>query len=461
MDLAAVILCGEGKRLHPIASVRSGVPKALLPVANKPLISYTLEWTERLFFSKIIVVAQGQRGDEIRNYVEEEYQHRSATPIEVAQTNNQFTGEIITSLAPKIHGDFVILPCDFITGNVDPQAILKMYYNRDQDGVLISGVYYKNNVETIEKKALSIDYLVHTPLTGKDPKLLDVYTKEWVQDHKGLELRSSMMWKYPATVVSTNILNASIYLCSHRVLDLVGSRNVTDDQEDSTINVTGKSWVQVVRDFARRSWRHKSKCEEVWVHLLSSETTFIRANNLSAYLEANRYIMKQHAAQAGRPGTKGAAGSGSGGSVGSDSLVGNDTTLGQRTTVKRTVVGNNCTIGNKCRITGCVILDGVNIQDDVMLENCLIGKQANIGTKAKLTGVNVEGGYQVLTGFQAKNETLQNVNIEGFIENGGMSEDGEEEEEEESSEDNGEKEEWSEEEENEDDQYSGDDFFER
>jgi translation initiation factor eIF-2B subunit gamma len=464
MDLTAIVLCGEGKHLHPIASVRSGVPKALLPVANQPLMSYGLEWIEKLFFSKIIVVAQGSRGDDIRKYVEEQYEKKSETAIEVFQTDNQYSGEIIASLASKVSGDFVVLPCDFITGDVDPQEVLKLYYNRDQERALISGVYYRNNIDTIEKKALSIDYLVHTPLSGKDPKLLDVYSKEWVQDHKGLELRTSMMWRYPNGVVSTNILDASIYLCSHKVLDLFNVAAATDDEnddsrEDQSVSVLNKSWSQVVRDVARRSWRHKSQCEEVWMHVLdSAKTTFIRANNLSSYLEANRYIMKQHASQIGRAG--GASGKvGGSGSVGSDSLVGTETVLGQRTTVKRTVVGNNCTIGSKCRITGCVILDGVNIQDDVVLENCLIGKKANIGTRAKLTGCNVEGGYQVLTGFQTKNETLQNVNIEGFIEEATPSED-EEETEEES--DDGSEEDDIEEDWNDDDaDFSGDDLFER
>lgn len=485
MDLTAIVLCGEGKHLHPIASVRSGAPKALLPVANRPLLAYSLEWIEKLPLSKILVLAYGPRGSDIKSYVEEQYEKKSDTSIEVVMTENQYSGELIASQASRIKEDFVVFPCDFISGDMDPQIILKEYYNRDQSNVLVTGIYYQNTIDTIEKKALNFDYVVHTSLRDKDPKLLDVYSKESVHDNKRLELRTSMMWRHANSVVSTNLLNASIYICNHKVLELINSEaaaledNGSDggDNDDEcydkvmSISVINKSWPQVVRDIARRSWRHKSSCEHVCMCVLEpGKVTFIRANNLSSYLESNRYIMKLHAAQIGKGGgiANSAAGKGgASGSVGSDSLVGIDTSVGQKTTVKKTVVGNNCFIGSKCRITGCVILDGVNIQDEVVLENCLIGKQANIGTKSKLTGCNVEGGYQVLTGFQAKGETLQNVNIEGIIDEAMTGnqdyDDGDnvetddltdEESEEESDLEHG----WSDDEE---DDFSGDDFFER
>lgn len=52
MEFHAVILCGTGKNLSPLSSVReNGLPKALLPVANKPMLSYPLSWCEKAGFS--------------------------------------------------------------------------------------------------------------------------------------------------------------------------------------------------------------------------------------------------------------------------------------------------------------------------------------------------------------------------------------------------------------------------
>jgi translation initiation factor eIF-2B subunit gamma len=43
----AVILCGAGEGLHPFAGDENLVPKALLQVANKPMIYYPIEWCEK------------------------------------------------------------------------------------------------------------------------------------------------------------------------------------------------------------------------------------------------------------------------------------------------------------------------------------------------------------------------------------------------------------------------------
>jgi translation initiation factor eIF-2B subunit gamma len=52
MECTAIILCGEGSRLSPFSAVRaSGTAKALLPVDNKPLIGYGLDWCEKANFN--------------------------------------------------------------------------------------------------------------------------------------------------------------------------------------------------------------------------------------------------------------------------------------------------------------------------------------------------------------------------------------------------------------------------
>ena len=45
MEFTAVIVCGKGKALTPFSQARStGIPKPLLPIANKPMVQYVLDW---------------------------------------------------------------------------------------------------------------------------------------------------------------------------------------------------------------------------------------------------------------------------------------------------------------------------------------------------------------------------------------------------------------------------------
>ncbi len=54
MEFHAVILCGQGKGLVPFSSLRStGQAKAMLPIANKPMISHVLEWCNKASFKGI------------------------------------------------------------------------------------------------------------------------------------------------------------------------------------------------------------------------------------------------------------------------------------------------------------------------------------------------------------------------------------------------------------------------
>ncbi|KAA8905961.1 hypothetical protein TRICI_005212 [Trichomonascus ciferrii] len=447
--------------MSPFSSVRpSGLPKGLLPVANQPMLSYVLEWCERASFNGISLVVPQDFISEFKYYIEEIYlKNHTFKNIEVIGAEDKYTGATVASLSNKITSDFVVLPCDFIT-DVPPQELIDLHRRRE-DSTLITGVYYKNNLENIEKKALISDYIVHTPLCGEEPKLLDFYAKDVVKEKKSLDLRARMLWIYPNTIVSSQILRASIFFCSKKVWSLL------DEQRTENDNSLEIPWHKVVRDLSRKSWKsaHQSHHSSVTaLRMLSPESTFIRCNNLSAYVEANRHVMRQRAREANMAGggaPKQKQQNSSAASIGGDSTVGEDTTVGEKTNVKRTVIGNNCVIGKKCRLNGCVIMDNVTLEDEVVLENCLVGRKAVIRYRSRLTTCNVEANFDVSKQTQAKNETLQSLSMEGLVEDNesGLL-DSDEESDEDDSDESGDWEE-SEEDDDEDDNAEEDDLFER
>lgn len=342
---------------------------------------------------------------EIKSYVEDVYLKNNATKvaIEVYGVEHRHTGDFLPTLRQKIKLDFVVMPCDFIT-DVQPQVLIDTHRNRDSKTVL-TGVYYKNNIETIDKKSIQADFMIHKPLRQRNPILLDCYARQEVRDRKGLRARQVMLVRHPNLAISTNLLQSSIYFCSKEVFNVLST-----SEDDNGVQYKDRTWTKVIRDIARRSWQHREPLETVAFHVIDSESTLIRVDNLSAYLEANRWIMKQHlrtrAHTAPKPApVKGAA------TVGADSLVGPNGNLGEKTSVKKSNIGANCTLGKRCRITGCVILDGVTIADDVVLENCLIGRDAKVHTKVRLTSCTVEGGYVISKDSQAKNEVFEQLTM--------------------------------------------------
>lgn len=402
MEFHAVICCGKGVNLSPFSSAReSGIPKALLPIGNKPMIEYVLQWCDQAPFKAVTIVADSESFEGITKVLELYRKMRpkeaQICPIDITKFDGDSTGEILEQFINQVEntGDFVLLPCDFLT-DLPPQVLIEEYRNREEEDIAMS-VHYPNRFESIDKKNLTHYYTVYSD----DSHLLDIYSKDSVEASKFLELRTQMVWRYPNTTVSTKLLDSFIYFFSQSAFGIL-KKEITDYRN--------RSITKIIRDIARRSWRHSEKRGGISLLTLPKECTFIRADNIPAYVESNRYIMSLRAKelqQPVQPKEKGAA------TVGADSVVGEGTVLGERTSVKKTVVGNQCSIGKRCRLTGCVLLDGITVGDDVVMENCVIGQGATVETKARLTNCNIEGGYTVNKAFQAKGETLTNLFIAG------------------------------------------------
>lgn len=427
-----MILCGDGHGLSPFSAERpTGTFKPLLPVANRPMILYTLDWAKKANFSNVTIAVPATFKSEMELCLDNELKSFEGLNIHVHGYTTKYSAEIIAGLVSSstITSDFAVLPCDLFT-DVEPFTLVTNHRNRHRPNALISAIYYTNTVETIDKKALVPDCVAHTPLRGKadgdDTLLLDCITRAQVKAKKSLNVHNAMLLKHPNTVVSINLLSSAIYLCSRRLMELL--QTTKTDSESAVVETAtttsplyqGKQWQEFVRDIARRSWKHRQPLDPVVIDAITEpKSTLIRCNNLSAYLEANRLIMRQKARNSGRQENK---------AISADSAVGKDTIIGDKSTIKRTVVGNNCVIGPKCRLTGCIVLDNAVIDGDVHLENCIVGKAAIIRTKCRLTSCQVEGAYEVRASTQAKNEVLQSLSLDGELTEGEtLSEDEEQE----------------------------------
>lgn len=427
-----MILCGPGKALSPFSKVRStGVPKALLPIANKPMIEYVLDWCEKAFFPRVTVVCDEGSGDVLENAIKEYKARKNSgskgsteleddsilqftNSIEVTQVNTSNSGEVLQYLHKKntlsAFEHFVLLPCDFIT-NLPPQVLIEAYRSRpDSDmGIL---VYYKNQLDIEDKKnkIFPKNYTIYAELPSGQAQFLDYYSTDDVEFHKALKVRTQMVWNYPNSSVSTRLLNSSIFFgCTEQVFGAFEENKL----KFSDAYFASRPVIKVVRDLARKTWQSPSPARTIGFLLMPHQAQFFRSNNLPVLLEANRHYLKLQAQNnAGRqtPKEKTSA------NVGADAIVGENTQLGEKTTVKRTVVGANCTIGKRVKLTGSIILDNVTIDDDVQLENCIIGHNVTIRSKSKLVSCYVESTHEVAKATQSKGDTLLCFTLEGLVE---------------------------------------------
>ncbi|EDO16542.1 hypothetical protein Kpol_1064p23 [Vanderwaltozyma polyspora DSM 70294] len=469
MKLQAFIFCGSGGKLSPFVQpqvhhgVSNGLPKALLPVGNRAMLEYVLDWCDQAAFTEIHVVAWHEEIEQIQegllpylNLRSEQFElvaksltqsyhsHHLHKPkqINFIASKCNTTGESFQKeLLEKITGDFVLLPCDFIT-DIPPQILIDQFSNRDDDNVAMT-VYYKNSMENIDKKQMGKQFFTiysENSETDKQPVLLDVYAKDDVAKTKYLQIRNHMLWRYPNATVSTKLLNSFIYFCTYDLVKLLSvddsndkNNNGDSTNEDETNDVQPidlteikpryfkkdsklikdqinckRSLAKIFRDLGRRSWQHSEERETLGIFILPDVSSFIRGNNLNSYMESNRYILKIKAQSATKHGQTNASSS----AIGVDSVVGQRCTIMEKSNIKMSAIGQGCKIGKRCRIAGSILLPNVEVEDDVILENVIIGPHAKIEKKSKLTNCYVEGYYVVEQRSTLKGETLTKTHID-------------------------------------------------
>lgn len=112
---AVILAAGEGKRVRPLTHSR---PKALIPVANRPIIEYVIDALTKNGIRDIIVVV-GYRKEQVTRYL-----NQLNVPVSVVVQDKQLgTAHALKCAEPKIKGDFLVLPGD---NYIDAGSIAKI-----------------------------------------------------------------------------------------------------------------------------------------------------------------------------------------------------------------------------------------------------------------------------------------------------------------------------------------------
>ncbi|KAH6950666.1 nucleotide-diphospho-sugar transferase [Fusarium avenaceum] len=120
--LQALILCGPGSSFPTFTSNPDESPKALLPIANRPMVWYALDFCYRTGITDINLICPPTAIDAIKTALNTN-PHLTALPLPRPDIlspadldQNTGTAEILRlpEIRSIITGDFVILPCDLV-----------------------------------------------------------------------------------------------------------------------------------------------------------------------------------------------------------------------------------------------------------------------------------------------------------------------------------------------------------
>ncbi|HOI57282.1 MAG: sugar phosphate nucleotidyltransferase [Methanoculleus sp.] len=122
---AVILAAGEGSRLRPLTRSK---PKAMLPVANRPIIEYVIDALLENGIRDIVVVVGYRKEDVIRHL------NRLDAPIQVAVQERQLgTADALRAAQTEITDDFLVLPGD---NYINAESIARI--KRERNAMLVA-----------------------------------------------------------------------------------------------------------------------------------------------------------------------------------------------------------------------------------------------------------------------------------------------------------------------------------
>ncbi|KAJ7072401.1 UDP-3-O-glucosamine N-acyltransferase [Mycena amicta] len=466
-EFLAVVLCGFGNELAPLTSDYGDEPclKSLLPLANVPIVDYSLSWLEQSGIKDVLLIAPAIHRPAISHHIHSHPYSSLRIDIqsyeETAETGVG-TCSLLRHFSSRISRDFVILPCDFIPPPTLPLSTLLNQFRTDtlSDGLIATTCWFtppksdKNPTpDEWGHNAPSVSIVWHKP----SATLLYVDTPDdQDQNSDELEMPMSMLSRYARTSLTSNLQDSHVYVCKRSVLDVLQEKRHFDSFREEFLPWLCKvqyqrakrqkyepgsflvGLVSTSQDLALKhstllsttqlqqgNHLHRSKSTatsapqspitaesshditpslRVGIHLISDVAA--RVNNIHTFMEMNRRFLEK-VTYALPTDPKDRALIDQKAQISSDSIVGDSTRIDERATIKKSVIGRHCSIGKMAKIVGCVLLDHCVVEDGAKLDGCILGKNTKVGAKAELIRCITQAGYEVDPAESVKNEKLE------------------------------------------------------
>ncbi|PXF45018.1 Translation initiation factor eIF-2B subunit gamma [Gracilariopsis chorda] len=423
---AVVLAGGAGSRITPLPS--SSIPKALLPIANRPMIFYALFSIHRAHIPSASVFVSAEFRNQIETYVNEIY----------------VKDPLVKALQWSLTCEFLVR--DEEGGTADALRILDGADAHATTLVVLSSDYVGNiSIERV------LQHHIDTLATATVTLVRQKCTPVQVPKQKG---KAS---KKPAQSSTYSVTNYAMLSDEHRLLALISPSDLTNnkvivrptltrrydsiklcsDMYDPHVYVFHKMTVRyVLRLFpaissvrfdlvpylARRQhtlqrtaetldWPYPGEQLVVNALVLDATSTYAkRANTVEHFLATNAEVasgcINTFLSPSDDPPERPKKGkkserklpfvtAGEKVSVSPDSAVAHNVTAGHRTSVKKSVVGPNCKLGSNVKINGCVLMQGVVLEDGVNLSSCVVCDDAVIGHNSTLKDCRVAAGIVV------------------------------------------------------------------
>ncbi|KAL3621914.1 hypothetical protein CASFOL_034110 [Castilleja foliolosa] len=460
MDFQVVVLAGGfSKTLDPLVSKE--VPKALLPVANRPVLSYVLELLEKNDLKNAIVVVEGENAALlISSWISSTFVDRLNVEV-TAVPEDVGTAGAIRAIDHRLTAKDILVVSGDLVSEIPPGAVAAAHRRHD---------------------AVVTAMLCSVPVTGpsdsgssgaKDKaKKLGHYNRAEVDKSirvqksilravgqvnlhtQGLEIRTDLMdahmYAFKRSVLQ-DVLNQREafhslrrdvvpYLVRSQLRSELLSNGAQSDEngdakdafQDSKIllsqllaNASTPSFHEIYALGPAGSAPTYRKTHKCCVYIANKNKYCVRLNSIQAFSDINRDLVGDASHLSGynfsshnniiHPSA--ALGSKTTSSdkcvktcvvayVGPQCMLGEGSEMGDKCSVKKSVIGRHCRIGSNVKIANSVVMNYVTIGDGSSIQGSIICGNVQIQDRAVLKDCQVGAGFVVTAGSEYRGESL-------------------------------------------------------
>ncbi|KAL5766210.1 hypothetical protein ACOSP7_016827 [Xanthoceras sorbifolium] len=458
MDFQVVVLAGgTSKKLLPLVSKE--VPKALLPVANRPVLSFVLEQLEFSNLKDLIVVVEGDDAAlSVGSWISGAYADR--LHVEVATVHEDVgTAGALRSIAHHLTAKDILVVSGDLVSDVPPGVVAAAH--RRHDAVVtamlcsapVSGPSDLGSLGGKDKTKKQGRYNI----IGMDPtKQFLLYIATGAEVEKDTRIQKNILRAVGQMEIRADLMDAHMYAFKRSVLQevldqkdtfqslrqdvlphLVWSQLKSEvlanaafqspaEENGNEKNSSLNNHMTLSRILANSSMpsfhelhasglsgsgpvRRTHKC---CVYIASNSKYCTRLNSIQAFMDINRDVIGEANHLSGysfsvhnniiHP----SAELGSKTTVGPYCMLGEGSQMGDKCSVKRSVIGRHCRIGSNVKIVNSVVMNHVTIGDGCSIQGSVICSNVQLQERVVLKDCQVGAGFVVSAGCEYKGESL-------------------------------------------------------
>ncbi|KAI5793221.1 nucleotide-diphospho-sugar transferase [Geopyxis carbonaria] len=381
-------------------------PRCLLPLANLPLIEYTLEFLSLAGVEEVFIFAS-THSEKIEQYIRNSKWNLESSPFKKCQIvmspSSMSVGDAMRELDVKgmITTDFLLVNGDFVS-NLPLEGVLEAHRKRRTQN--------KNAIMTMILRESGFEH--RSKARGESGAfVIDEATQRCIHyeemrshDETAINVPIELFKTNPQLRIRTDLIDCHIDICSPDVPALFTENfdyqhirrhflhGILTDHE-----LYGKTiHTHVVKDFYAARVRSLQTYDAVsrdimarWTYPLVPDSNLGDGQNYTLF-RGNIYkeedVLLERSCKVTR-----------------NSILGRDTSIGEGSIIGNSVIGDNCKIGSNVVLDRAYIWDGVEIGNGCKIQNSIVANNVVMGNDCIVeAGSIVSFGVKVTTGTTLK-----------------------------------------------------------